>query len=107
MLGLIFKEDCPDLMNSKVPGIIRELQIYGVEVFVHDPLAGPVEALRECDIGLISWAALPRAETVVVAVAHDYYRQMDVSNIKEKLALDGCLVDVKSTFSHFPPGYAI
>jgi len=98
VLGLTFKENCPDLRNSKVPDIIRELQSYGVEVHVHDPLANAEEAMHEYGLALCRWEALPNAEAVVVAVAHDAYRRQGASSIRSLMAAGGCLIDVKSLF---------
>ena len=53
VLGLTFKEDCPDLRNSRVPDILRELKAYGCEVLVHDPYCDPKEAKMEYGVDLI------------------------------------------------------
>ncbi|MDP2794828.1 MAG: nucleotide sugar dehydrogenase [Sulfurisoma sp.] len=99
VLGLTFKEDCPDLRNSKVPDIIRELESYGFEVFVHDPLADQNEARHEYGLSLTSWSELPEADTLVVAVAHRDYRATSTSMLAGKLKSHGCLVDVKSALN--------
>ncbi|MGE5466070.1 MAG: nucleotide sugar dehydrogenase [Ignavibacteria bacterium] len=96
VLGLTFKEDCPDLRNSRVPDIIRELESYGMEVQVHDPLADAAEALHEYGVGLTSWDDLPRAEAVVLAVAHRAYREMPGASIRSRIVPNGVAVDVKS-----------
>jgi UDP-N-acetyl-D-galactosamine dehydrogenase len=96
VLGLTFKEDCPDLRNSKVPDIIRELESYGVEVTVHDPLADPDEALDEYGLRLTPWSALPKAQAVLLAVAHASYRDAGSASILDLLEPDGCVVDVKA-----------
>ena len=75
MLGLTFKENCADLRNSKVVDIIRELQAYGVEVFVHDPQADAEEAMHEYGVRLVRWDDLPRADAIVAAVAHREFRE--------------------------------
>ncbi len=96
VLGLTFKEDCPDLRNSRVPDIIRELESYGCDVAVHDPLADPADAHREYGIELQSWETLPRAHAVILAVAHRTYRQRPASHFSGILRSKACLVDVKS-----------
>ena len=98
VMGLAFKENCPDLRNSKVPDIITELQSYGIEVTVHDPLADAAEAMHEYGLTLAAWEDLPAADTVVIAVAHDAYRQRGAVGITEKLSAAGCVIDVKSLF---------
>ena len=99
VLGLTFKEDCPDLRNSKVPDVIRELRSYGTEVTVHDPLADPDEAHHEYGLRLASWSDLPKAQAVIVAVAHSSYRSAGANTVLGLLAPEGCIVDVKAMFS--------
>ncbi len=67
VLGLTFKEDVPDLRNSRVIDVIRELSSYGVEVQVHDPVTNPREAMHEYGIKLVSWNALPSADALIAA----------------------------------------
>ena len=75
VLGLTFKEDVPDLRNSRAVDVIHELQTYGVEVTVHDPIGAAADAHEEYGIKLTDWDALPVADAVVVAVAHQDYIQ--------------------------------
>ena len=98
VLGLTFKENCPDLRNSKVIDIINELKTYGVEVFVHDPEGDPAEALHEYGVALKTWDELPKADAIVAAVAHNHYKQMPVAELAAKVAAGGCFIDVKSCF---------
>jgi len=73
VLGLTFKENVPDIRNSKVCDIIRELSASGIAVQVHDPIADPKDARREYGIELAEFEALQPADAVVLAVAHDAY----------------------------------
>ena len=98
VLGLTFKEDCPDLRNSKVIDIIRELKDYGINVQVHDPLADPVEAEHEYDISLTPMEKLKPASAVVVAVAHRDYREMPLSGLAGLMGNRPVVIDVKSIF---------
>ena len=98
VLGLTFKENCADLRNSKVVDIVNELRDFGVEVYVHDPEADPVEALREYGIVLRTWQDLPRADAIVAAVAHTQYRSLGIDEIGRKVVRNGCFVDVKAGF---------
>lgn len=98
VLGLTFKENCPDLRNSKVVDIVAELKTYGVEVFVHDPEGHPDEAMHEYGITLTPWEALPRADAIVAAVAHRHYRELALPQLAEKVVPGGCFVDVKCSF---------
>src|ERR671932_2814606 len=76
VLGLAFKADVPDLRNSRVIDIVRELEDYGVDVQVHDELADPVEAQHAYRVTLKPWRDLKPAAAVVVAVAHRAYRDL-------------------------------
>ena len=95
VLGLTFKENCPDLRNSKVIDVIRELDSYGLTVHVHDPVAQPDEARHEYGVDLIAWEHLPRANAIVAAVAHDALVRRPVEDYVAKLAAGGVMVDVK------------
>jgi UDP-N-acetyl-D-galactosamine dehydrogenase len=95
VLGLTFKEDCPDLRNSRVIDVVRELESYGATVHVHDPVAQPEEAVREYGVRLVSWDALPRAAAIVAAVAHREFKARPIDDYVAKLEPGGLLVDVK------------
>lgn len=101
VLGLTFKENVQDLRNSKVPDIIRELREYGVKVLVHDPLAEPEEAVAEYGIHLTDWKDLKGLDGLVLAVAHQAYVQMDVTELLNPLRSrdSGVLIDVKSVLN--------
>ena len=98
VLGLTFKENCPDIRNSKVADLVRELQDYGCEVSVHDPIAEPTEAEHEYDLTLIPWEDLPLADAMVAAVSHRQYSDMPLDDLLAKLKPDGVFVDVKSAY---------
>ncbi len=98
VLGLTFKDDLPDLRNSKVVDIIRELEDYGVDVQVHDELAEPAEAERECGIYLKPWRELKPAAAVVVAVAHRAYRVLPAEQLTSLFAGAPVLIDVKGIY---------
>jgi UDP-N-acetyl-D-galactosamine dehydrogenase len=98
VLGLTFKEDVPDLRNSKVIDVIDELKSFGVEVAVHDPVATPDEARHEYGIELAAWDCLQPADALVVAVAHREYLQRPLAELAAKVIPGGCFVDVKSRF---------
>ncbi|MBQ0720360.1 MAG: nucleotide sugar dehydrogenase [Gammaproteobacteria bacterium] len=96
VLGLTFKEDCPDLRNSRVIDIIHELETYCCDVSVHDPLADGDEALAEYGVELVDWERLPQADAVVLAVAHQAYKSRTVEDFSRLLVSDGLLIDIKS-----------
>ena len=95
VLGLTFKENCPDLRNSRVIDVIRELASFGVAVNVHDPVADPADALREYGVKLVPWDELPRADAIVSAVAHREYEQYSTDSLAAKLMPNGVYMDVK------------
>jgi UDP-N-acetyl-D-galactosamine dehydrogenase len=98
VLGLTFKENCPDLRNSKVADIVFELQSYGLDVHVYDPVAAADEAQHEYGIALESWDSLPRADAVVAAVSHRELLARPLAELTSKLNENGCFIDVKSQF---------
>lgn len=99
VLGLTFKENCPDLRNSKVANVVRELADFGCEVIVHDPIADETEAKHEYGINLTSWEKLPKGvDAVVAAVMHKEYLQNPLGNLLGLLRKGGVFIDIKSAF---------
>jgi UDP-N-acetyl-D-galactosamine dehydrogenase len=96
VLGLTFKENCPDLRNSKVVDIIAELKEFGLAVNVHDPHATDAEAHEHYGLRLTAWEKLPKADAIVVAVAHREYLAMPVEQLSAALVPGGCVIDVKA-----------
>ncbi len=96
VLGLTFKEDCPDLRNSRVEDIIAELRDYHCDVQVHDPLADTQEAMDEYGVQLLAWEDLQPAQALVLAVPHAAYLQQPLSDLLPMMAENAVLVDVKS-----------
>jgi UDP-N-acetyl-D-glucosamine/UDP-N-acetyl-D-galactosamine dehydrogenase len=99
VLGMTFKENCPDLRNSKVIDIVQELKSYGVKVHVHDPIASSHECEHEYGVALEPWDTLPPAAAVVAAVAHEAYGRMGLSQLTSKLVAGGVFADVKAVYS--------
>ena len=98
VLGMTFKENCADLRNSKVIDVIRELQTYGVNVHVHDPIASSQECEHEYGVKLTLWDELPQAQAIVATVSHREYQDMGLPQLSEKLMPQGVFIDVKSSF---------
>ncbi|MBK9135253.1 MAG: nucleotide sugar dehydrogenase [Betaproteobacteria bacterium] len=98
VLGLTFKENCGDLRNSKVIDIIRELESYGVDVFVTDPQAEVEEAMHEYGVRLVPWKDLPKADAIVAAVSHREFMALGAADFAAKLAKGGAFIDVKAGF---------
>lgn len=98
VLGLTFKENCPDIRNSKVADLIRELKDYGCDVSVHDPIADSADASHEYGLNLVAWENLGPADAIVAAVVHREYLEMPLEGLLEKLKPGGVFVDVKSAY---------
>ncbi len=98
MLGLTFKENVPDLRNSKVVDLIAELQKRGHHVTCHDPEASAAEAKHEYGITLDPSPFDAKYDVIIVAVAHDAYVQMGARQLHHSLRDGGIFADLKDTF---------
>lgn len=99
VLGLTFKENCPDIRNSKVVDLIRELESWNVTVSVSDPWANPDEVMREYGLTLVDASILKELSAVIVAVGHNEFREMDVSDFRKRSATNGAVFgDLKSIY---------
>jgi len=98
VLGLTFKENCEDLRNSRVIDVVLELESYGIEVLVYDPVANKAEAKQVYDVDLVEFESLTELDAIVAAVAHDELAAIEA----EKLASTGAsgmpFIDIKSSF---------
>lgn len=83
ILGMTFKEDCPDVRNSKVIDIINELKEYGINVFVADPIADENEVKREYGVELTKFENIKNMDAVIVAVGHKEYMELTLESIKK------------------------
>lgn len=102
VMGLTFKENCPDLRNSKINDIIKELREYGANVHVIDPMAPKEEALEEYGIILEDESCIKNMDAVVVAVGHKEYRDMKPADLRKyfnPVYAKPLLIDVKSIFN--------
>ena len=102
LLGLTFKENVTDLRNSKVADLRNSLLAQGVRVEVHDPLADAAQARAEYGIDLVDWAALSRADGLILAVSHREFRQRSTAELLEKIKPGGCVIDVKGALDLDP-----
>ncbi|HZZ92445.1 MAG TPA: nucleotide sugar dehydrogenase [Usitatibacter sp.] len=96
VLGMTFKENCPDIRNSRVVDVVRELRSFGAEVFVHDPVADPVDTRHEYGIDLCTWEELPVASAMVCAVSHREIAARSAEELAAKLMPGGVFADVKA-----------
>ena len=96
VLGLTFKEDCHDMRNTRVIDIVRRLEAFRMDVAVHDPWADPEEASREHAITLTDSPKAGAYEAVILAVAHQQFRQAPAGRLRALCGPRGVLYDVKS-----------
>jgi UDP-N-acetyl-D-galactosamine dehydrogenase len=106
ILGLTFKENVPDLRNSRVPDILAELKQFGCVPLVTDAYADNDEAKHEYGVELVGLDQLKDLDGLVLAVAHDAYKKMPVGDLLSRVKKGGAVVDVKSMFdpSRVPAG---
>lgn len=103
IMGLTFKENCPDLRNTRVVDIIAELREYSADIEVYDPNADPHEASEEFGLALIDEPQSGQYDALILAVAHDQFREMGTQRIRTLLKPRGVLYDIKYMF----PEYAV
>lgn len=96
ILGLTFKENCPDIRNTRAIDIYHELKEYGIGVLMHDPMADNDKAKYEYDIDLCEWQDLQNLDAIVLAVAHDEFLQKNPDEIIKKLSAPKLIIDVRS-----------
>lgn len=103
ILGLTFKENCPDTRNSKVDDIIKQLNTYGIEPTVVDPWASEREAMHEYGVTLTRMEDVKDADCVIVAVAHNEFKALTMNDIKKMFRAsedaEKVLIDVKGLYS--------
>lgn len=98
ILGFTFKENCPDTRNTRVIDIVRELEEYGIEPLVCDPVADKGEAEREYGIRLREREELKNLDTVIVAVAHDLFKSLSEKDFEAMLGKEGIVADIKGIY---------
>jgi UDP-N-acetyl-D-galactosamine dehydrogenase len=98
VMGLAFKENCPDLRNTRVVDIVIELQDYNCLVDVYDPWVSAEEALDEYDISLVTQPSIKTYDAIIIAVAHGHFLEMGANTIRSFGKLDHVLYDLKYMF---------
>ena len=89
ILGIAFKENIQDISNSKIVEVIKELESFGVEVSVHDPIVKPADAKERYGISLVEWDELPVADALVVAVIHKQFLDKSLLELLSKVEKGG------------------
>lgn len=95
MMGLAFKENCPDIRNTKVADLIEELNIFNCSVDVYDPWVDKLEAMHEYNIELINAPAKGKYDAIVIAVAHDKFKDYSPNEIKDFGKDNHVIYDIK------------
>ncbi|MBE0508387.1 MAG: Vi polysaccharide biosynthesis UDP-N-acetylglucosamine C-6 dehydrogenase TviB [Marinospirillum sp.] len=95
ILGLAFKENCPDLRNTRVVDIVTELREYGVQVDIYDPWVDPNEAQEEYGLSLVTHPEQSAYEGVILAVAHHQFKDLGAEGIRQLCKSEAVLYDLK------------
>jgi UDP-N-acetyl-D-galactosamine dehydrogenase len=98
VLGITFKENCPDIRNSKVVDVVRELQKFGADVDVYDPWAGAAECRHEYGLKPIRTLVAKRYDVAVVAVAHREFRELGAEGVRRLCKKNHVVYDIKHVF---------
>jgi UDP-N-acetyl-D-galactosamine dehydrogenase len=101
MLGITFKENCPDVRNTKIVDVVSSLDSYGIKVTIHDPWANPEEVMHEYKLKTLPVLPDKEFDAVILGVAHREFSKLDLSNFtKDK----NVKYDVKGTLSSYVDG---
>ena len=98
ILGITFKENCPDLRNTKVVDIKENLEKYNCKVIVSDECAENKESISELNITLVDLDQIQKMDALVISVEHKRYTQFNIKDFKNFLKPNGCVIDVKSIY---------
>lgn len=99
LMGLTFKENCPDIRNTKVIDIVKELQEYNISVDVHDPWVNSQDSMHEYGISLVQYPSTTAYDAIIVAVAHDVFRELGVDVIRSYGKENHIVYDLKYILS--------
>lgn len=95
IMGLTYKENCPDTRDTRVVEIIHSLKTYGIQVLVNDPVADPIQVKEEYGIDLIEWSDLNDLNAIIIAVSHNKYRRLTKNEFLKKMKTNGVIMDIK------------
>ena len=107
ILGITFKEDCPDTRNSKVVDLVNEIKSFRSEVDVYDPIANKNEIRKEFDIDLIDKPKMYTYELVVIAVGHQFFKNLGGKKIRTFCKKTGIIFDLKNTIPKNETDYSL
>jgi UDP-N-acetyl-D-glucosamine/UDP-N-acetyl-D-galactosamine dehydrogenase len=92
MLGITFKENCPDVRNTKIVDVIKALEDYGIQITIFDPWANPSEVLYEYGLKTVNQKPLCLFDAVILGVAHTDFLNLDIPSLRKECSI---LYDVK------------
>lgn len=95
ILGITFKEDCSDIRNSKVFDIIKEIESYGIEMLIHDPIADINHTESACSMKLTPFSDIKNVDALIIAVNHRHYKEMSIEEFTKALNPNGVIIDIK------------
>ena len=98
ILGLTFKENCPDLRNTRVIDMIKELQEYHADVDVYDPWVNPEEAVHEYNIQPVQELVNGTYDAIIIAVSHNEFKTMGIEKLRQLCKPKHVIYDVKYTY---------
>jgi len=98
IMGLTFKENCPDLRNTRVIDLVREFKIFNCNIDVYDPWVDKDEAVHEYDIKLIDQPVKGKYSAILLAVAHDEFKELSLEQIRAYGKDNHVLYDIKYLF---------
>jgi UDP-N-acetyl-D-galactosamine dehydrogenase len=98
IMGLTFKENCPDIRNTRVVDIVDELKTYDANIHIYDPWVNPDEVKREYGIQIITTLEENKFDAIVLTVAHDHFKKMDITQIRALGKPNSVIYDLKYLF---------
>ena len=98
LLGLSFKENCPDIRNSKIIDLINELKSFNVLLDVFDPIVNSGEVKKEFGLNVLTQPKRGKYDLVIIAVSHQFFKELGIEKIRSWCKKDGSIMDLKSTF---------
>lgn len=106
ILGITFKENVTDIRNSRVPDIVRELQQFGINPLIHDPMAASEDIKHEYGLSLVEWDNFKDLDAIIYAVSHNVFTKMPSKELFSRTKRPGIFIDVKSAIdrSSIPDG---
>ncbi len=107
LLGLSFKENCPDIRNSKIVDLIDELKSFNINIDIYDPIVNPIEVKAKLDLQIKLKPKKNKYDLVIITVPHKFYKDLGVNKIKLWCKKNGSLLDLKNTFPQELVDYSI